>query len=131
MLDTERPTEIVAENLNFQSWTQKLPKNIKRKLSRWIKGYIQERLEYISSLKQIKITMINPAYTSQVCHSCKTFGKRNGKLFTCTNCGTMDADYNAACNIRTRKDDIDITIYTPYKKVKEIILSRNRLGLNS
>lgn len=131
MLDIEKPTEIIAENLNFQSWSKKLPKGIKRKLSRWIKGYIQERLDYITSLRQIKITMINPAYTSQFCHSCGTFGKRNGKTFTCKTCGTMDADYNAACNIQDRKNDTKITLYTPYNRVKEILLNRHKLSLNS
>ena len=131
MLDEEKPTEIVAEKLDFQSFTKKLPKKIKRKLSRWIKGYIQERLEYIASLRQIKIIMINPAYTSQVCNLCGAFGKRNGKAFTCKTCGTMDADYNASCNIGDRKNDIEITLYTPYKKVKEILLKRYNLSLIS
>ena len=111
MFDIEKPTEIIAENLNFQSWSKKFPKGIKRKLSRWIKGYIQERLDYIASLRQIKITMVNPAYTSQFCHICGGFGKRNGKIFTCRTCGSVDADYNAAGNIKSRKNDTEITLY--------------------
>lgn len=130
MYDIEIPTEIVTENLNFQSWVKKIPKKIKRKLSRWIKGYIQKRLEYIASLRQIKVTMINPAYTSQVCHKCGAFGHRSGKTFTCPNCGTMDADYNASCNIKARKDDTEIILYTPYKNVKQILLNRYKLNLN-
>jgi hypothetical protein len=75
--------------------------------------------------------MINPAYTSQFCHSCGAFGKRTGKIFTCKTCGTMDADYNAACNIKDRKSDIEIMLYTTCDKVKEILLNRYRLSLNS
>jgi transposase len=131
MLDTEKPTELALENLNFQSWVKKLPKGIKRKLSRWIKGYIQKRLEYIASLRQVKITMVNPAYTSQVCHCCGSFGVRSGKTFTCLNCGTMDADYNASCNILSRRNDTEITEYTPYKEVKELLLNRYNLSLVS
>ncbi|MGU8833502.1 hypothetical protein ACV3UL_04220 [Clostridium perfringens] len=54
------------ESLTFQSWYKKLTKGVKRKLSRWTKGYIQERLEYIASTRGIKIVNINPAYTSQI-----------------------------------------------------------------
>ena len=43
----------------------------------------------------------------------------------------MDADYNASCNIGDRKNDIEITLYTPYKKVKEILLKRYNLSLIS
>jgi len=129
MLDTEKPTGLVLENLNFHSWVKKLPKKIKRKLSRWIKGYIQERLEYIASLRQIAITVVNPAYTSQVCHRCGAFGKRLEKTFTCPTCGTMDADYNASRNILIRKDDPEISINTPYKSVKEILLNRYNSSL--
>ena len=131
MFNAEKPTEVVLEKLNFQSWATKLPKHIKRKLSRWIKGYIQERIEYIASLRQIKLTMINPAYTSKICHECGEFGVRNNKVFTCKTCGTMDSDYNAACNIKARKYDKEITIYTPYKKVKEILINRHKPILNS
>lgn len=129
MFDIEKPTEIVLENLDFQSFNKKLPKHIKRKLCRWIKGYIEQRLEYIATLRQIKVSMINPAYTSQVCHKCGALGIRYNKKFKCENCGIMDADYNAACNIKIRKFDSEITLYTPYKKVKQIILSRYNLKL--
>lgn len=131
MIDLEKPTEIIAENLNFQSWSKKLPKGVKRKLSRWIKGYIQTRLDYISLLRQVKVTMINPAYTSQFCHSCGAFGKRNGKIFACKTCGNMDADYNASCNIKDRKNDAEITLYTPYNKIKELLLNRYNLKLSN
>lgn len=131
MLDAEKPTTIICEKLDFISWYKKMAKTQKRKLARWIKGYIQERLEYICSLRQIKIVEVNPAYTSQICHKCSSFGTRNGKLFTCTYCGEMDADINAANNIEKRYLDSEITIYTPYRKVKELILQRkNNLELN-
>ena len=96
----------------------------KRKLARWVKGYMQERLEYIASLRQIEIRKVNPAYTSQICHKCGRFGTRNGKVFRCPQCGSMDADINAAHNIHERDKDSEITLYTPYKKVKEILMSR-------
>jgi IS605 OrfB family transposase len=130
MYDVEKPTEIVLEKLDFYSWVKKLSKKIKRSLSRWIKGYIQERLEYKASLMQIKVTMVNPAYTSQVCHKCGSFGKRDGKKFSCPDCGAMDADYNASVNIKNRKSDSEITLYTKHKTVEEILKNRHSLRLN-
>ena len=124
MLDKENPSIIVLESLTFQSWYKKLTKGVKRKLSRWTKGYIQERLEYIASTRGIKVVNINPAYTSQICYKCGSFGKRNEKKFECQNCGVIDADINAAHNIEHRYLDSEITLYTPYVKVKEILLKR-------
>lgn len=124
MLDKETPTTIICEELNFTSWYKKIYKKQKRKLSRWIKGYIQKRLEYIASLRQIKIEKVNAAYTSRICHKCGRFGVRNNKKFTCEKCGPMDADINAAHNIKDRFKDKEITLYTPYKKVKKILESR-------
>ena len=124
MLDVENPTTIVCEKLDFTSWFKKMDKSQKRKLARWIKGYIQERLEYICDLRQIKVIEVNPAYTSQFCHKCGRFGIRDKKTFTCSCCGTMDADINAAHNIEQRYFDKEITLYTSYKKVKEILLNK-------
>lgn len=124
MLDIEKPIVIICEELNFTSWYKKMSKTQKRKLSRWVKGYIQERLEYIASLRQIKIEKVNPAYTSQICHKCGQFGIRKNKMFTCPDCGEIDADINASHNIKNRYNDKEITLYTSYKKVKEILVNR-------
>ena len=120
----EKPKEIVMEDLTFANWNSKFPKNIKRKLSRWTKGYIRERLEYKCELYNIKYTYINPAYTSKVCSVCGSFGKRKGASFICSNCGETHADINAAKNILSRKDDKEINLYTKYTKVKMILESR-------
>lgn len=48
------------------------------------------------------VVVVDPAYTSQTCHRCRSrdAASRVGKLFTCTACGhTADADVNAASNI--------------------------------
>jgi len=121
----EKPSDVVLENLNFINWREKLPKKIKRQLSRWVKGYINERLEYKFSLNDIKTAVVNPAYTSQICSFCGHFGVRRGDRFYCPHCDrVVHADYNAGKNVLARKDDKEITLYTPYKKVKEILLAR-------
>lgn len=120
----EKPTEVVIEDLTFVSWDKKFPAHVKRKLSRWIKGYIQERISYKCSLNCITETKVNAAYTSLVCHNCGKFGERKGEIFLCPSCGKMDADLNASENIKLRKYDKEINLYTPYKKVKEILINR-------
>ena len=128
LLEQEKPKEIVMEQLDFVSWDDRFPKSVKRKLSRWIKGYIRERVEYKCSLNNIKCTYINPAYTSKVCNICGCFGTRNGDTFTCPKCGKLHSDINASKNILNRKTDKEINLYTPYKKVKEILLAREKIS---
>ena len=124
LIQNERPKEIVMEKLDFARWDDRYPKSVKRKISRWIKGYIKERLEYKCDLNRIQYTYINPAYTSQICNICGSFGKRNGDLFKCSDCGETHADLNAAINILNRKYDENITLYTPYTKVRNILEKR-------
>ena len=128
LLEQEKPKEIVMEQLDFVNWNDRFPKSVKRKLSRWIKGYIRERVEYKCSLCSIKCTYINPAYTSKVCNICGSFGTRNGDTFTCPKCGKLHSDINASKNILNRKTDEQITLYTPYKKVKAILLDREKIS---
>ena len=69
--------------------------------------------------RNIKITNVNPAYTSQICHSCENFGKRSGEIFECEHCNIKyDADVNAAHNIKLRKDIKKITLYASAANVK-------------
>ncbi|WP_125154864.1 RNA-guided endonuclease TnpB family protein [Clostridium rectalis] len=128
LIKEEKPTEIVMEQLDFVNWNDKYPKSIKRKLSRWIKGYIRERLEFKCDFYSIKYTYINPAYTSKICSFCGSFGKRDGDVFTCPKCGETHADTNASKNILNRKYDNDITLYTNYKKVKDILENRLKVS---
>ena len=112
------------ENLDFVNWDDTYSKSVKRKLSRWIKGYIRDRLEYKFNLNNIEFTYINPASTSQICSKCGRFGVRDGDSFVCEYCGEIHADINASMNILERKYDKEIKMFTSYKKVKEILESR-------
>jgi len=124
MLLIEQPNRVIVEELNFNSWSRKMPKHIKRNLSRWVKGVIQTRIDYICESYNIPIEKVNPAHTSQICCKCGKFGKRVGKTFTCPTCGRSDADINAAHNIHDRYFDKEINPYTPYQQVKVILQKR-------
>jgi len=121
MVKEEDIEEIVREDLN---WISKKKKNVSRKqqnrFSTWSKGVLLERLSVKLAENGIKETIVNPAYTSQVCCKCNHLGNRNGKTFKCSNCNlSIDADFNASINTKKRKFISEINIDTPYKEVKK------------
>ena len=121
MVKEEDIEEIVREDLN---WISKKKKNVSRKqqnrFSTWSKGVLLERLSVKLAENGIKETIVNPAFTSQVCCKCNHLGSRNGKVFKCLNCNlNIDADFNASINTKKRKFISEINIDTPYKEVKK------------
>lgn len=125
--ETEKPTEIIKEDLTWENLNGKSKgKNFNRIMNRWEKGYLDNQIEWKAKQKEIMVTNVNPAYTSQICHICNNFGNRNGETFDCPHCGNkMDADVNAAHNIMKRKEIEGINIYTSASKVKEHYLKLN------
>lgn len=120
MIEEEDLREVVREDLNWVSKKKNISKKQQNRFSTWTKGTLLERLSIKLAEKGIKETIVNPAYTSQVCCRCNHLGERNGKEFKCSNCNlTIDADFNASINIKKRKDIEEIDIYTSYRQVKE------------
>ena len=120
-----KPKEVVKEDLTFTTKKRdNKSKAYNRKMSQWVKGVLDDRLEYKLKYNGIEVVDVNAAYTSQVCSECGRFGIRDNDLFTCPHCGTMDANINASKNILKRKDDKEITKYMKYQKVKEILENR-------
>ena len=120
MIKEEDIEEIVREDLNWSSKKKNVSRKQQNRFSTWAKGILLERLSVKLAEKGIKETVVNPAYTSQVCCKCNHLGSRNGKVFKCSNCNlSIDADFNASINIKKRKFIKEIDIYTPYKEVKK------------
>ena len=120
MLKEEDIEEIVREDLNWASKKKNVSRKQQNRFSTWSKGTLLERLSIKLAEKGIKETIVNPAYTSQVCCKCNHLGERKGKEFKCSNCNlSIDADFNASINIKKRKFISEINIYTPYKEVKQ------------
>lgn len=102
LIKTERPKEIVLEDL---TWSKQSKTKIGYELSSWDKGYLHDRITFKAYENKIKITEVNPAYTSQICSNCSKLGKRKSETFKCYNCNiVLNADYNASINIKNRKD---------------------------
>lgn len=120
MVKEEDIQEIVREDLNWSSKKKNFSRKQQNRFSTWTKGVLLERLSVKLAEKGIKETIVNPAYTSQVCCKCNHLGSRKGKEFKCSNCNlSIDADFNASINIKKRKFISEIDIYTPHKEVKK------------
>ena len=120
MIKEEDLKEVVREDLNWISKKKNISKKQRNRFSTWSKGLLLERLSIKLAEKGIKETIVNPAYTSQICCKCNHLGNRKGKEFKCSNCNlSIDADFNASINIKKRKFIKEINIDTPYKEVKQ------------
>ena len=123
----ERPNKLYSEDLTWESKRKNKNKKIQNELSQWDKGYLRERLYFKSYINNCSHEEVNAAYTSQFCHKCGHFGNRDKKHFECLNekCKWQgDADYNAAVNIKNRIKIKEITVYTSYNKVKQILVNK-------
>ena len=120
MVKEEDIKEIVREDLNWSSKKRNVRRKQQNRFSTWAKGVLLERLSVKLAEKGITETIVNPAYTSQVCCKCNHLGIRTGKEFKCSNCNlSIDSDFNASINIKKRKFIKEINIDTPYKEVKK------------
>lgn len=125
----DKSNVIVSEDLTKQ-FTAKSGKDrgqrVNRRMSAWAKGTLSKALVEICAQRKVNHVVVNAAYTSQmdsVSHLLE--GKRVGDKFYRINGDVMQADTNAARNVLHRASDSEITLYTPYKEVKRILLSRS------
>jgi Zn ribbon nucleic-acid-binding protein len=88
---------------------------------------LKERLGFLALVEGFHHKQVNPAYSSQMCPTCLFVHKDNrvGDKFKCLNCGHSDhADRVAAINLLARRNDPEITIYTPKLVVWSILQKR-------
>ena len=100
-------------------------KKFNRTMSGWVKGSLAEALNAVTKARGSCLRVVNSAYTSQVdSQTNRLEGRRVGDKFYHVSGDVSHADTNAAVNIKHRADDADISLYTPYKDVKKILLAR-------
>jgi putative transposase len=100
----EQGKGVAIEDLTRIRFTSKRrSKKFRAKLGKWSFSMLRRYIEYKGLLNGVKVIVVNPRYSSQICHNCKHIGKRTNKVFKCTNTNcevdTLDADFNAAQNI--------------------------------
>ncbi|RKZ62072.1 MAG: transposase, partial [Candidatus Parabeggiatoa sp. nov. 2] len=104
-----------------------------RRLSAWTKGVIATALDTISRRRGSSVILVNSAGTMQMdSRHGILLGKRRGDSFHGFDGVVLQADENAAQNVLARLHDQEIDRWTPWQKVKSILLERTerlRLGL--
>lgn len=121
----DKAQTIGAEDLTATIKGKSYGKNQNRRLSGWVKGIMAEALESVTRRRRSTLVLVNASYTSQTdSRHGILLGERQGDLFYCFDGVVLNADQNAAGVIRDRMTDTEIHLYTPYKKVKEILLER-------
>lgn len=97
-----------------------------RRMSGWAKGVLARALDEVCSQRGAVHVTVNAAYTSQMDSFTGLLqGKRVGDTFYRDNGDVIQADYNAARNVKARRHDPEITRFMPHLEVRRILLSRS------
>jgi len=89
----------------------------------WSFYQLRQFLAYKTEAAGVLLVLVDPAYTSQICHCCHHRGHRSDLMFSCIRCGYVgDADYNAACNIATAGATVTWLEDAPHGSVKAAAL---------
>lgn len=114
---------IVVEDLSARMKVH-LGKKWNRRLSGWMRGYLQERIRYKAKKHGIEVSEVNPAHSSRECPRCHCTDKKNrqGDVFKCSHCGYHGhADLVAALNILGRLGDKEIRKGMSPSRVKAVL----------
>ena len=117
---------LAVEDLSFRR-TQDRGPAVNRRLNRWAKGQLHADLLRLSEAHGVRLQVVNAAYSSQACPRCSWTARENrsGPVFRCRVCGLAgSADAVAASNLRSRASDPEITRFTPFAVVKQLLLRR-------
>jgi transposase len=117
--------EVRAEDLSKPFASSEKWKSYNRRMSSWSRSLLSEALHSVTEARGSRLRLVNAAYTSQMDSKTRRLeGRRVGDRFYHVNGDVSHADTNAAVNIKHRAEDTEISLYTPYKEVKVILLSR-------
>ncbi len=122
---------VVSEDLSSPIAKKHPWKKYNRRMSSWAKGALAEALEATTQQRKARHTLVNAAYTSQMDSNTHLLeGRREQDKFYCANGDVLQADFNAARNLLKRYSDQEITLYTPYREVRRILLARSPAQLS-
>ncbi len=122
---------VVSEDLTAPIAKKQAWRPYNRRMSAWAKGVLAEAVDSVCMQRQAAHCLVNAAYTSQMDSTTGWLeGKRVGDKFYRVNGDVLQADYNAALNVRARYEDPEITRFTPYREVRRILLSRSPAQLS-
>jgi len=117
------PTQIFAENLTQPITGKQQSKAINRQLNQWMRGELLASWEKISRETGYTLSVVNPAYTWQMCSQTGTLlDKRDGDVFTAYTGVVIQSDKNAALNILYRGSDSEINPWMKDAEVRKVLL---------
>ena len=120
-----------ANVVGVEDLTNRIPKKhpwkkFNRRMANWAKSVLAEAIASVTEQRNATQVVVNAAYTSQMDSQTKRLeGRRVGDKFYCVSGDVLQADHNAAVNVKDRIYDKQISLYMPYQKVREILLSRS------
>ena len=120
----DKASLIAAEDLTRVFTSRPRGKNMNRRLAAWTKGVTAQALTSVSERRSSVLVVVNAAYTSQVDPTTGALGVRRGDRLHCPGGVVWCADHAAAINVLHRVGDPDITLHTPYQRVKQIVRER-------
>jgi IS605 OrfB family transposase len=121
----DKAAVVVAEDLTKPfTGRNKLGRNTSRRLAAWTKGVTARALHDVSERRGSALVMVNAAYTSQADPRTGLLAVRRGDQLYLPGGVVMQADHAAAINILHRASDPDITLHTPYTRVRQILQER-------
>lgn len=121
----DKAAVVVTEDLAKPfSGRTKLGRNTNRRLAAWTKGVTAQALHDVSERRGSALVLVNAAYTSQVDPRTGLLAVRRGDRLHLSGGVVMQADHAAAINILHRASDPDITLHTPYTRVRQILQER-------
>lgn len=122
MLQDGKPDVFIVEAFGRVFQMEGISKKVKNRLSRWVRGLIDERLCFKAAVHGVRIAKIPAAYSSQCCPQCQYVhpGNRNGDRFRCLSCGHEGhADQVGALNLLARMQDPFFSRWTPKDDIEK------------
>jgi IS605 OrfB family transposase len=122
----DKATVVGSEDLTLPIKGKVQWRKFNRRMSAWAKGVLAQALEEVCTQRGATHVVVNAAYTSQMdSFSGLLEGEREGDKFYRANGDVLQADFNAARNVRNRIHDREITRYMPHQQVKAILFARS------
>ncbi|MDQ2988651.1 MAG: transposase, partial [Pseudomonadota bacterium] len=127
----DKASVVVSEDLTARIASKQQWKRFNRRMSSWAKGTLAEAVDAVCTQRGASHTLVNAAYTSQMDSiNNRLEGQRVGDKFYRVNGDVLQADHNAARNVRARLDDLEINRYMAFKDVHRILLARSPAQLS-
>jgi len=99
-----------ASTIKFEdlSWSTHSKKKSGRFIARWQVHWLFSQMQKATADRCRSIAtivgVVDAENSSKECYQCSNLGSRDGKIFSCQNCGIrLDSDLNASYNIVNRK----------------------------